>query len=330
MAIATTAGLSRSYRDSGTVLNKHDKAWHRRNRRKCAPASPAEVRECEINKVIDHMFGASLTDDDFGRDVLYELLNQMALRGASTAEMTDLAVDLLPEIADDDSLDVMIKRIGKGRRRGADQIAHALGVDYRTRTLLDLRTVGANDVSRKWRDAIQRQKEAADKRWAREQAGAKPQSRSAARNRPWEAMGICRATFYRRKKAAEKSATGNSKKDPCDCFGDHTLSVFPMDKSVSGERRHRAGGHVPAHAPASRQALARQTPVSFDQEREDVVPEVPASYAADISERVRRALAVCERAFVDQFGQSLAISNPPTENERQIPQQIQQNRRGRA
>jgi hypothetical protein len=45
------------------------------------------------------------------------------------------------------------------------------------------------------------------------------------------------------------------------------------------------------------------------------VSEVPASYSADFSEveaerarrveRIQRALAVCERAFADQFGQPL-------------------------
>jgi hypothetical protein len=314
MTIATS-GLSRSYKDSGTVLNKGDKAWRRRYRRKSAPASAAEVRECEINKVIDHVFGASLPDDDYGREVLFELLNQLALRGAGIDEMRDHAIDLLPEMGDDDSLDTMVKTIGNGRRRGADQIARALGVTYQMRTFLDLRSVGACDVPKKWRDAIQAQKEAHDKRRQREQAGAAPHAQSNERTCPWDVEKISRATWYRRKAAA-----ANAENSPCDSFGDHTLSEVLMDKSVSGETRHRAGDHVPAHAPASRPAPPRRTPSSFDQqEPEGVVIEEPAFYGADLSgveaerarrvERIQRALAVCGRAYADQFGEPLETEN---------------------
>jgi hypothetical protein len=324
MTIATT-GLSRTYRDSGTVLNKHDKAWRRRNRRKsCRPASPAEVRECEINKVIDHVFGASLPDDDYGREVLYELLNQLALRGAGLDEMRDHAIDLLPEMGDDDSIDTMVKTIGKGRRRGADQIARALGVTYQMRTFLDLRTIGACDMSKKQRDEIQAQKEAHDKRWQREQAGAAPHAQSNERTCPWDAEGISRATWYRQQ-AAKKAAAENAENSPCDSFGDHTLSEVLMDKSVSGETRHSAGDHVPAHAPASRLAPPRRTPSSFDQqEPEGVVIEEPASYGAVFSgaeaerarraERIQRALAVCGRAYADQFGEPLETKNGDDES----------------
>jgi hypothetical protein len=196
---------------TGIVRNERDKAEARRNRRKSGrTASPADVCECEINKVIDHASGASLPDDDYGRDVLYELLNQLALRGASPDEMRDLALDLLPELDDDDSLDILIKGIGKGRKRGADQIARALGVTYEMRTFLDLRTIGACDMSKKQRDAIQRQKEAADKRWKREQAGAKPQAESARRNKPWELDGVSESTCYRREKRDAENAANDA------------------------------------------------------------------------------------------------------------------------
>jgi hypothetical protein len=126
---------------AGVVYNARDKAEARRNRRKSGrPASPADVREREINVVIRHVFGASLPNDDYGRDVLYELLNQLALHGASADEMRDRALDLLPELDDDDSLDILIEKIGKGRKRYADPIARALGVTYQMRMFLDLRT----------------------------------------------------------------------------------------------------------------------------------------------------------------------------------------------
>jgi hypothetical protein len=264
------------------VRNERDKAEARRYRRRKSgrPASPADVRECEINKVIDHVFGASLPDDDFGREVLYELLNQMALRGASDDEMRDCALDLLPELDDDDSLDIMVKKIGKGRKRGADQIARKLGVTYEMRTLLDLRTVGACDVTKKWRDAIQQQKESFDKRWRREQAGAAPQERSARRNKPWEAMGMGKTKYYALKKAAA-AATQNDACEP----------VRTSYSSISSRPKQFEDAPSGPPSPAERDAPAPQRSPhcqasSFDQpEPESVVSEVSETYGAVFSGR---------------------------------------------
>lgn len=190
----------------GIVRNERDKTEARRNRRRRGgrPTSPADVRECELYMSVNHLFGASLPDDDYGREVLRELLNQLALRGAAQEEMRDAALDLMPEIDDDDSLDIMVKEIGKGRKRSADQVARALGVTYEMRTFLDLRTIGACDMLKKQRDAIQRQKEAADKRWKREQAGAKPQAESERRRKPWSW----------RASASRPTAAGNGRPKP--------------------------------------------------------------------------------------------------------------------
>jgi hypothetical protein len=146
--------------------------------------------------------------------VLFELLNQLKLDGASTDEMRDLAVDLLPELDDDDSLDVMIK--AKAKKRTADDIARRLGIDYQMRTAEDYRTIGACDISKAERLRFAAQKQAMDKAWVREKAGASPQSKSAARNKPWEAMGIGRTKYYALKKAekATAAATQNQVRGP--------------------------------------------------------------------------------------------------------------------
>jgi hypothetical protein len=263
------------------IRNARDRALARRYRRKSGrPASPADVRECEINVVIGHVFGASLPDDDFGRDVLYELLNQLALRGASTDEMRDLALDLIPELDDDDSLDVLIKKIGKGRKRHADPIARALGVTYEMRTLLDLRTIGACDMTKRQRDAIQRQKEAFDKRWAREQAGAKPQAQSERRNKPWDLEGISESTYRRRKRAAKNAANDtmtalrqsySSLFSSTDCC--HPGADAPIEPQPDSERDAPAGPPSP-HCQAS-----------FDQQEPDgLVIELPETYGAVLSQ----------------------------------------------
>src|SRR6266851_1706795 len=104
-----------------------------------APFSRGQNREREIMVVVSYIFGAaSLPDDDFGREVLFEVLNQFALNGATQDELRAYGRDLLPEIDDDDSLDIMVKAIKLGRKRNADDIARRLGVNYQMRTLLHL------------------------------------------------------------------------------------------------------------------------------------------------------------------------------------------------
>jgi hypothetical protein len=215
-------------------------------RRTTEPFSLGSLREIEHFKFINHECGATLPDDDFGIDVLREVLNQFALNGATPDQLREWGRDLLPGLDDDDSLDDLIKEIGTGRKRRADDVARALGINYQLRTLLDLRTIGACDISKAKRKAISDQKRAADKRWKREKAGAKPQAKSARRTKPWEAEGISQSTYYARK----KRAAANAKNGQSEHFGTHTLSSFPWPKRSDPEKTElEPGASVQASIP---------------------------------------------------------------------------------
>lgn len=75
-------------------------------------------RLCELMAFAGYTFGPTLPDDDWGRDVLREILNQLALMGACPDVLRERGCDLLPEM-DDDGLDVMVKEIGTRRSRWA-------------------------------------------------------------------------------------------------------------------------------------------------------------------------------------------------------------------
>jgi len=302
--------------DFGIVCNQRDKAEVRGNIGKArlyrrrdpgTPFSMGQLREIEIVlKFVSHVFGATLPDDDFGREVLFEVLNQFALNGASPDELRECGVDLLPEVGDDDTLDDMVKKIGRGRKRKADDIARRLGVDYQLRTLLDLRSIGASDMSKREREAIQRQKAAADKRWKREQAGAKPHARSAAKRKPWLELGCSRSTYYARQKAAAE----NAKNSELDCFGSHTLSSFsstnesevinlagPCPDTIDAEMEHGGEASDLIAEPLSQQ------------ERGDVVSEVLANYGADFSDEDMRVEGARRR--LHEVASAVAASPDP-------------------
>ena len=201
--------------------------------------------------VVDHFFGAaSLPDNDDGRAVLFEVLNQFKLNGATQDELRAYGLDLLPEIDDDDSLDIMVKAIKIGRKRNADDIARRLGVNYQVRTLLDLRTIGAYDVPKAARAKIQRQKEAADKRWERELAGARPQAKSERRRKPWKLQGISESTYRRRKRAAKKAAN------------DTVTALRQSYSSLSSltERGHTDTRNRPRSSPGCRSPASPRSP----------------------------------------------------------------------
>jgi hypothetical protein len=303
MTISTTA----IYKDSTRVNVGKVRLYERRE-----PGAPFTVGQCrgtEILKFIRAYAGNSLPDDEFGRVVLFELLNQLKLDGATDDERRDIAIGLLPEIDDDDSLDIMLK--AKAKKRTADQEARLLGIDFQMRTEMDFRTIGACDISKAERLRFAAQKQAMDKAWKREQAGAKPQSKSAARNKPWEAMGIGRTKYYALIKAEKEAAaaTQNQVREllrpntlPCSHGQNSSGRGAPFGR-LAAALRSAGEGLVPddhlicskvrpsADRPAVDPASHCQASSSFDQpETEGVVPEVPAGHGADISGRDRTAV----------------------------------------
>ena len=87
------------------------------------------------------------------------------------------------------------------RARTADSVARQLGLTYRTREELRIRTIGAKDVGKRGRAVLRKRKARLRQEARRRKQGAKPQSESLARTQPWKALGISRRTWFRRRKA---------------------------------------------------------------------------------------------------------------------------------
>jgi hypothetical protein len=85
-------------------------------------------------------------------------------------------------------------------RRTPDELARFLGVTYASRQQAKAWTLGAVDVSRAERTKRARARSRAKQQLKRRAAGAKPQSQSVSRAKPWEQEGISRRTWYRRRK----------------------------------------------------------------------------------------------------------------------------------
>jgi len=269
-----------------------------------APFTIGSARVTALRAFIRHTFGATLPDDDYGRMVLRPLLDHIAFNGGDAEFLRQVCLDLLPELDDDDSLDILIKEVGPGRKWQADALAREIGLDFETRTRLGICTIGSFDVSKDRRKAIYAQKRAADKRWAREKRGANPQAKSARRRQPWEAEGISKRTYYYRRKqaaAAHKARDDATHKiSGLHHFGPHTLSIsqavstagpatppLPNQKQAAWQRDDLARV-VPEIDPAVAAFTKKQDLLSFEAATSQSVSST-ARAATPISEQKEKA-----------------------------------------
>jgi hypothetical protein len=83
-----------------------------------------------------------------------------------------------------------------------DQLAKYLGLTYAMRKKLDIRVIGACDVSARARKAIQKQERRKREALRRRARGAKSRTdflaNSKSRGAPWKRLGVSKATWYRK------------------------------------------------------------------------------------------------------------------------------------
>jgi uncharacterized membrane protein len=88
------------------------------------------------------------------------------------------------------------------RRRRAAWVGRMLGLTAATRDALNVRTIRPVDLTAAQMAACRRAKARERERQRRKAAGAVPREQSLSRTRPWEAEGISRSTWERRRRAA--------------------------------------------------------------------------------------------------------------------------------
>jgi hypothetical protein len=96
------------------------------------------------------------------------------------------------------------------QQRGADNLAKFLGVTYPQRLKLGITTIGSIDVSKRARELLRKRKKRLHAERKRRAKGSKPRAayleeNSIMRTKPWEAEGISRRTWYRRKRGTSPS-----------------------------------------------------------------------------------------------------------------------------
>jgi hypothetical protein len=105
----------------------------------------------------------------------------------------------------DVKMQVLIDHKHKLKRLSPEAIAELLPTTFDDRQAMELWTFGAIDMSpRQRRNASKKERRRKERERVakkRQAAGAKPRAESISRTKPWEAEGISRATWHRRRKA---------------------------------------------------------------------------------------------------------------------------------
>jgi hypothetical protein len=79
----------------------------------------------------------------------------------------------------------------------ADNLARFLGVTYEQRQALGFTTIGSVNVGKRARKELRKRKDRLDQKSRRRERGARPQSESLSRTKPWEALSMSRRTWER-------------------------------------------------------------------------------------------------------------------------------------
>lgn len=169
----------------------------------------ATLRCIDLEKYFLDRYGPVLPDDDAGRADAEIMLNHIYYRQAIDRPwlMNDWLDRRGPSSLIGEERDAMIARVfRKPRKYTADRLAKELGLTYARRQRLGITTIGSVDVDAEQRKELQKVKKREHKAQKRRDAGCMTRSeyegKSIARIAPWKALGLSRATYYRRGKQA--------------------------------------------------------------------------------------------------------------------------------
>jgi hypothetical protein len=179
---------------------------YQRDKGERRPVSRATLRIAELRRLFTKRYGLVLTDDDAGRDDAFIMCNHIAMRPDADRRIPAFLSLWCPWMAQDEARTFTAKIIAKPIRWRADKLAAKLQLTEDERRRHRITTIGAIDLTKEQRKARRRLRDRLLKEAKRRQAGAKQRSdyeaNSLTRTKPWERLGMSRASWYRAGKPA--------------------------------------------------------------------------------------------------------------------------------
>lgn len=210
--------LANAYYRDGTPKNsaKHEMiartyAWGQKDRkapqRRGSASLRAQIMLRDLERLWAHRYGGVLPNDDAGRDDLWIAAQLIrSRRGDVAAKVVAWARVWAPWCSIDEAVRLAARVARRPYKFTADLLAEKVGLTYAERQALGITTIGAIDVGPDERERLRRDRYNAKRKEKRRVAGAKPremyEQNSIESEAPWEAEGISRSTWQRRRRAA--------------------------------------------------------------------------------------------------------------------------------
>ncbi len=191
-------------------LRKANLKFKGRQRRRQPRPSIASLRVAELSRLFSARYGEILPDDDAGRDDAAIMAQHLAhLTGDPRKRVLGFLELRCPWMPIAEAKALLLETINKPRRWRADKLAWRMRLTHADRATLKITTIGSVDKpkSERWHERQERAKQVKEQR--RREQGAKRRAdylAAVSHGRPWKALGISRATWFRRR-ARETAAT---------------------------------------------------------------------------------------------------------------------------
>jgi hypothetical protein len=183
-------------------------------RRKRGAHNLPAIRRGEIERHALHV-GAADTEDFWRWLVAWAWHNGQNGRDPTGALMMAAARIGRRGMSEAEADDIIEQAQTMRQRRTADKLARFLGMTCAQRQQLGITTIGSIDVDRKQRERRRKGENRMDHERSRRARGAKPradyEANSLTRTKPWEAEGVGRRTWYRRRGTSPSAATSPPK-----------------------------------------------------------------------------------------------------------------------
>jgi len=199
----------------------------------------------ELENLFARRYGATLPDDDAGRDDLYIAASHIFQMGSPDVHIPAWARLWAPWLGEEECAALIAEVARKREHWKAAKLGQVTRLTDVERTEEDITTFWPFDVPRTEVKKRRKRKYAAYQQAQRADAGAKPHALSAAQTKPWK--DCSRATHYRRQKAARvaKSETSETNSSAADTYyvvttkQSHRAQAEPVPDTL---RCHPTGG----------------------------------------------------------------------------------------
>lgn len=187
---------------SADVSAKRAEIARRYARPKGRKVSITSVRLGELHRLRQARYPQGIPDEPKGRVLVRVLVHHLAaVPGDPRKRLPRWIEELAPWMSVADARTLLNEALTNPRQWRADRLAWRLGLTSQDRTALGITTIGAIDANKLQRAAARKEAKRNREQQRRRAAGRKPRAEylaeQAAAPKPWLALGMSRASWYR-------------------------------------------------------------------------------------------------------------------------------------